>query len=252
MRRTDRKFLNFLAFAVFFVLFFFFCKIEVSFAEGVNIESLRGKVGENPRYSIDKNTERLTFLSGAEGKIPLRTGDLKTLNPQGVCRKFFKVYGSYFGIRNPRKDLQAIEQREEGSGAVHVRYSQQHKGVKVFGGEIIVHLNSDYSVSSANGKLVPAVRVNIHPKISRGMAEEAARELWRSEFGTEEPETRGIELMILNKGIIENKKDKRDYLVWKIDLVNQKAFQHKIYFISARNGKKVHQLTASVSFSVKK
>src|SRR4030042_4435816 len=139
---------NFLVFAALLVLSFSLFGIGTTFSAGVDIQSLQEKAGENPRYSIDKNTQKLTFLCAAEGKLPLETGDLKTFTPQRVARKFFKVYGSYFGIRKSRKDLQMVEQKEESSGMVHIRYAQQHKGVKVFGGEIMVHLNSDYSVSS--------------------------------------------------------------------------------------------------------
>src|SRR4030042_6840296 len=99
---------NFLVFAALLVLSFSLFGIGTTFSAGVDIQSLQEKAGENSHYSVDKNTQKLQFLSAAEGKLPLETGDLKTFTPQRVARKFFKVYGSYFVVKNSTKDLQAV------------------------------------------------------------------------------------------------------------------------------------------------
>ena len=245
MKEKKVKFL----FAAAFALTAFFGGCGISLAAGVDIQSLQKKIGENFHYAIDKDTQKITFLSSQSGGISIDTRKIRTLSPQRVARRFLKEYGAYFGIRNHRKNLRMMEQKKEESGMIHIRYAQLHKGIKVFGKEIAVHLNGDLSVSSANGGLVNGVEVNIHPKISRSEAAKIARELWDGEFGSGNPELREIELLILNENVFRSGGSGRDYLVWKVDLADSGKFRHRIYFIDARNGELVYQRTGAISFS---
>ena len=210
---------------------------------GKGLESLRDKLGQDAKYFVDPNTDKVTFIS-AEGKtLPLDLSKLGKLSPQKVSWQFLREYGAYFGVREPMKELKAVHEREDKLKMTHVTYGQRYKKIPVFGGEIQIHLSKNLSVVSANGRIAPNIKVSARPKISREKAEEKAKNLWEDQFGVKEAETLSAEKVIFSKGLVENKKDDRSYLTWKIELFNQNIFQHEFYFINARNGKLIYQIT---------
>lgn len=62
----------------------------------------------------------------------------------------------------------------------HVRYQQTYQRVPVFGGELIVHLNSDGDVRVVNGRVVPEIDLDPTPRLSAQHAIELAVEAFRT------------------------------------------------------------------------
>ncbi len=94
-------------------------------------------------------------------------------------------------------------------GMAHVRLQQQLDGVPVFGGEAIVHLHGDGSLSTITDALVPDPRVETEPALSAEEAIELAlfESLDRAEL-TAEPEA---DLWILRH-------EGADHLAWRVQL----------------------------------
>ncbi len=216
-----------------------------------DIQSLKNKLGDGFTYSVDESTGKLSFISGEGKNLPFNVKKLAKLTPQKVGKQFLKEYGKYFGVSNPGKNLVEAGQEKDDLEITHLLYGQRFRGVKVFGSEILLHVDKENAIGSAAGRLVPDIKLNVRPKVAQGEAEKIARGMWKDQFHTEEADTVKIERIIFNEGIINNKEDGRSYLAWKVDLANKKILQHEIYFINARNGKKIFQLTGKFSLNRK-
>ncbi|OGI25957.1 MAG: hypothetical protein A3J76_00450 [Candidatus Moranbacteria bacterium RBG_13_45_13] len=210
---------------------------------GADLLSLAEKLGRDTGYFVDPNTGRATFISAERKELSLSVSKLEKLSPQKVSQQFLREYGAYFGVQKPEKELKMVRESEDKMKMTHVVYGQRYKKIPVFGGEIQIHLDKNLSVASANGRIAPDIKVSVRPKISQEKAEKKARKLWKDQFDTEEAETLSTEKMIFSKELVENKKGGRNYLVWKIELFKKDIFQHEFYFINARNGKLLRQIT---------
>ena len=233
-----------LCFAVVLTLVFQGVKAQVDQSNSgsqIDLQDLKAKAGEDVEYSVDRTTEKANFIAKGDGTLPVSLGEVK--DPEGVANQFMKEYGSYFGLSDPSRELSVSQEQEDELGMKHVRYDQQYQGVPVYGGQLIVHLNKDLAIKSANGRVVPDVSLDVNPKISKEEAISKAKTLWKEQFNLDEAEVLGADLYVFNKTLIENKLDPNFYLVWQVELYNSESVTHELFFIDARSGKLVYQLT---------
>src|SRR5438093_3046505 len=115
----------------------------------------------------------------------------------------------------------------------HTRVQQTFQGVPVFGGEAIVHLNSDGSNFAFTDSLVKNVQVDARPELSSAQAIEIAIGHYGcSDCLTAKPEA---DLWVLRK-------HNRDHLVYRVQLRREDNSQETampVYFIDAHTGAKV-------------
>jgi Zn-dependent metalloprotease len=112
----------------------------------------------------------------------------------------------------------------------HTRFQQTHKGVPVFGGEAIVHLNPDESVFAVTDDLIASVAVDTNPYRS---ADEAVRTAI-SDLGCENCLTAppAADLQILRHG-------GNDYLTYRVQLWREDGSHETsmpVYFVDAKTG----------------
>lgn len=214
-----------------------------------SIDDLQAKLGDNLHYSLNRNTGKVSFISNLEGSLPLRnlSSDSELYSVQQVADLFMSEYGALFGLDDPATELSLIQGTTDELGMSHIKYNQRYLGVPVFGGQIIVHLSENMSVASANGKAVPGISVDVEPGISSDQAVSRARQLWKNQFNFDSAEVLKTNLYIFNKGLIENKPDDRNYLVWQIELMQEKPALHEFYYIDAYSGDLVYQITGMQS-----
>jgi Zn-dependent metalloprotease len=65
--------------------------------------------------------------------------------------------------------------RTDADGASHVRYTRTYHGLRVFGGDIVVHLNADGSFAGASSGLAQQLTLQVQPKFGADSAEAAAQ-----------------------------------------------------------------------------
>jgi len=115
----------------------------------------------------------------------------------------------------------------------HTRLQQMHEGVPVFGGEAIVHLNSDASIFTVTDSLITNVNVRTTPDLSATEAVDRATSLYGcSDCLTSAPK---VDLWILRR-------NDKDHLVYRVQLDREdgsKETSMPVYFIDAHTGKKV-------------
>ena len=75
-----------------------------------------------------------------------------------------------YGVSDANKEFAVKRVQEDGKGCSHVRLSQQFKGLRVVGGELVVHFNLAGEAYEVNGQYVPAVSTDTQPSVSQAEA----------------------------------------------------------------------------------
>ncbi|MFA5344393.1 MAG: M4 family metallopeptidase [Kiritimatiellia bacterium] len=70
------------------------------------------------------------------------------------------------GIREAQKEFAAKKAQGDNLGFRHVRADQIYQGLKVFGGEVIVHFNQAGAAYQVNGRYVPDIAVDAIPALA--------------------------------------------------------------------------------------
>ena len=86
-----------------------------------------------------------------------------------------KRHGEAAQVRDPEAELTLLMAKQDDLGLTHVRLDQVHKGVPVFGGQIITHLDHA-SVRSVTGRAFEGVRgLDTTPRLTAAQAIKAAK-----------------------------------------------------------------------------
>ncbi|MFA6391131.1 MAG: M4 family metallopeptidase [Patescibacteria group bacterium] len=207
------------------------------------LTDLQNKLGDNLQYTIDQNTGNLSFIKSQGNGIPLTGASSNAVGGTSMAGLFLKEYGALFGINDPVSDLSVMKETTDALGMKHIRYNQRYAGVPVFGGEVIVHLNGNLTVASANGRAISNTSLDVTPVISSEVAVTKAKEIWQNQFDTDNPEVLKTNLYVFNKSLFNKNNEDQNYLVWQIELYKKTPSLHEFYFIDTRDGSLVHQIT---------
>jgi thermolysin len=146
--------------------------------------------------------------------------------------EYLAQYVSSRGI-DSTKDLKVINVAVDDLSMAHTKMQQTVNGVPVFGGETIVHLNSDGSLFNITDSLVSKVSVSTEPTLSKTEALNAATSIYGcSDCLTAEPK---VDMFVLRrKG--------KDHLSYRVQLERIDGSQETtmpVYFIDAHTGQKI-------------
>jgi Zn-dependent metalloprotease len=83
--------------------------------------------------------------------------------PETAARGFLSTYGSLFGIKDQARELKVMRSKKVDRGRSFVRFQQRHSDVPILGGELIIQTDSFNNILSANGEIIPEIRVNTSP-----------------------------------------------------------------------------------------
>jgi len=184
-------------------------------------------------------TNKLSFLSSDISPVQLSASNIS--NSSQAVSQFFKDYGSNFGISNFSRDLKFIEVQADDIGIQHFKYDQIYQGIPVFGAQMSVHLNDDFSINSAGGSFLPNISVDTKPTISKIQAETFAKQIAKEQFSFSDPSVNKIQLFIFNEKIFnENSTNDRSTLVWQAEVTEKDGFAKKILYVNAKTGTLVY------------
>lgn len=182
-----------------------------------------------PTYGFDDTvkvyhhagTGKVRFLVTEPGR-PIRqpTALSPNASPEAAARNFLNTYGELFGLKDPSQELileriQTAEPRQS-----FLRFQQVHQGIPVIGGELIVGLDADNQITSANGEILPDLSLETSPRLAAQEAAQTALE-WVSEFY---PEIAGglqgsePQLWIYNPVLLGAQGLPGDRLVWRLEV----------------------------------
>src|ERR671917_351978 len=85
-----------------------------------------------------------------------------------------------------------------------VRYDQFYKGLRVFGAQVLVHMN-DKGVRAVNGSYVPDIELSAVPALTEGVARDIAVATTRKEHRVADVNGGKAELAVYPLGLLEGR-----------------------------------------------
>ena len=167
------------------------------------------------KRQINAASSRVSFIGPESGGVLSASRALGTFfRPQDPALALAKRFGSEFGLSNPERELSEIKAKHADDGRVTVRYQQNHQGIPVLGGELIVNTNENGDLYSMNGEVSPNLSLQTQPEVASEQARDSALqalakwyqktpadfvasepELWIYDESLLRPSTRPVELV---------------------------------------------------------
>ena len=164
-----------------------------------------------------------TFNKGSQQELNLA---------KNISYQYLAKYTENYGI-DSTKDLRVSNVVVDDLSMAHTKMQQTYKGVPVFGGETIVHLNSDGSLFNITDSLVSRININTEAKLTETDALAKAYEVFGcSDCLTAQPK---VDMFVLRH-------KKKDHLVYRVQLERIDGSEETampVYFIDAHTGKKI-------------
>jgi Zn-dependent metalloprotease len=149
-------------------------------------------------------------------------------------------------IEKPEEEFQAVLFWNDDLGADHIKMQQYYKGVKVYGGQVILH-GKDGLINKMNGTYFPTPKINdLNPQTGRTEAEEIVKKDVAS-F------TQYIDDDISKNGLLSYNETETELVIYhhKLELANEKLVWHITvrpnilarweYFIDANTGEVINK-----------
>jgi Zn-dependent metalloprotease len=181
-------------------------------------------------------------------------GDLigADLSASGKAARFFDRFGALFGVGD-ESSLRKTATTTDQFGGTHVRYRQYYRGIPVWGGELIAHLDRGGALTSVNGTAVPDIAVNVTPRLSAAGAVKRAVAAVVADPPTSAQNGRKLrltpaqlkgkaELFVYRSGLVRNVPG-TSQLVYEVE-VTDGARVRDFVFVHAYNGKIVNRYSA--------
>ncbi len=146
---------------------------------------------------------------------------------EATARAFLNHNRQYLRIDNPDDELKLDRKNTDELDTTHLRFSQTYAGLRVWPGELIVHLNADKRVYLVDGAFFPTPRnLDTRPAINSESAAEAGL---LEVPGADKAKVSEPEL------IIYGQLEKPARLAWKMD-VNVNPASQWLVILDAQNG----------------
>jgi bacillolysin len=184
------------------------------------IGQLQQETGGKTRISYHAETGKVRFIGTSPDRPIAQPAVLAAgASPEEAARGFLATYGQLFGLTDQAQELTVMRSQTVDRGRSFVRFQQVYQGLPVLGGELIVQLDADQDVVSANGEVLPEPKVNVVPTIGAETARQRALAMVAKNYGlnaddltTTEPELWIYNPILLKPGLNVNS------LVWRMDV----------------------------------
>ena len=80
--------------------------------------------------------------------------------------QFVKENPQLFKLNAPDQELRLLRSEGDDLGFTHYRYERVHKGVPIYGDELILHVNAESQIYQANGRYHPSIMAETEPAIT--------------------------------------------------------------------------------------
>ncbi|QSQ27700.1 M4 family metallopeptidase [Pyxidicoccus parkwayensis] len=200
--------------------------------------------GPSPRRTeLARAEQTLTPVPPKPGRLPLASKDAQTAIQTSLA---YVAPQTKSLTKQPDSFVPKNVERDE-LGMTHVRLDRVHEGVKVFGEQIISHLDKDGKVTSITGETpdIPAGLGSEKPKLSASQAIDAARK----EFGAKPDKQPNAERVIYRD---TNGQYKSAYRVEMDQIAGQEKPRRMNYLVDANTGKVLNRYNEIDGFSVSK
>lgn len=194
---------------------------ELNPAEQLLIEQLAQDTQDNIRISFHSGTGKVRYIGTDPSHPILRpAGVALESKPEEVARSFLVQYGKLFGLTNPATELTLMKTHQADRDRSFVRFQQVYDKIPVFGGELVVQVDSKNNILSANGEVLPAPDVNPVPLISAEEARKKALTVVAKTYGMLPTEfiASDATLWLYNPVLLGAPGLRSTSLVWKVEV----------------------------------
>ena len=203
------------------------------------------------RVSTSQITGKVKFIGSdlSNAIVHPSSFDADSVTSEDAARQFLLDYGNYLGIKDENEELSLTYSKNLVDGRAVVRMQQEYNGVPVFGGEIIVQMNSNKNILSVGSKIMPDLNVDTEYNLNGEDASERALNAIAKYYHADASslQTTTPELWIYDPRVFgENSAFvKNPVLVWRMDVYNDDLFSpvNELILVDANNGKIVLHFT---------
>ncbi|MGH2764447.1 MAG: M4 family metallopeptidase [Actinomycetota bacterium] len=139
---------------------------------------------------------------------------------------FWEAYGRAFGVADARSELALRSIERDDLGMTHLTYDQRHRGLPVFGRQMLLHLDGN-AVTVVNGEFTVDIELSTTPAVSAREARTAARAVPARDL---HPAKVAPELLVFVDGA------ERARLAWRVSIVSERPLGLWRVFVEARTG----------------
>ena len=138
----------------------------------LGVLSLQTSVAASRRHTQEPKGK--TLNSYREGQGGARPAWVESAFKRGLAH--LKQHGTALGLVDPEAEVALAGADRDALGMIHVRLDQVFRGVPVFGGQLIVHMDANSVRELVSGRIYGGVRgVDTTPRIDATRAIEAAK-----------------------------------------------------------------------------
>jgi len=185
------------------------------------IDKLKQDTRGHLRLAYHAETGYVRFM-GTNPKHAMKQPSVLDLNatPADRALGFLSVYGKLFGVQNPSSELSLMRQKTLADGRAFVRFQQRYQGVPVVGGELVLQIGVDRHIVSANGELLPDLKLDTTPTISAELARQTALQKIAKVHGLPPAGLTSTdpELWIYNPILLGHSSRPESRLVWRMEI----------------------------------
>ncbi|MBM4169664.1 MAG: PKD domain-containing protein [Ignavibacteria bacterium] len=127
------------------------------------IEALARQGGGHISVSWNEQNGTPTFFSGI--LTLARVTGRSTEELQRVVFEFLKDQKIIFKIDDPQNELKLLHSQIDELGMAHLKFNRVHKGVPIWGSQLIAHFSKEGILQTVNGRYHPSIELNTNPSI---------------------------------------------------------------------------------------
>ena len=160
----------------------------------------------------------------------------KTVDVVAAALEHLKQHGGNFGVSDVEQELRLKEAESDSLGMTHVHLSQFYKQIPVFGGDLIVHVNSDGTLRSINGNFTKGIELETTPSLTEEGAAAKVQQYWTERHGDVVPEIAAPALWVFDGSVLGEGGAAGVRLVWKVEARNLESGLREDFFVDAKTG----------------
>ncbi len=164
----------------------------------------------------DPQTGQVNFI-GTKAQDSVSLPDKSLLSAKSSSEDsaalMMQTYAPAFGLSDPKAQTQILKQDK-----TTFRYQQMYNGLPVIGGELIVNMTPQNTMSSMNGEVASELSLSTNPKIEPSQALDVARTAVQQQYNLEAtPIASTPELSVYDPKLLEPS-DAPARLVWRMEV----------------------------------
>ncbi|TMM58409.1 T9SS type A sorting domain-containing protein [Maribacter algarum] len=131
-----------------------------------SVFSLKGAPSLYEHRVLKSSEEGLPVFIESKATEPAKIS-AKSQSAENVGANYLEDIKEILRVANPSEEFQNISKKVDDLGQIHIKMQQVYKGVKVYGSEVVLHLNKKRQVQAFNGRSKPTPKLeSVTPKIS--------------------------------------------------------------------------------------